>query len=354
MSFIKTERELDATELLPIATFVHSNWHDVRAIRVLDYTPKGYFNYGVYKIIDGKGNTYAFKRHGEASIKTMEFVKEVFAHLKTMGFKNYSGFIDSSIGDPYVIDPDSVPCSLSPWISGASIHGTDLPKEDLIRVAARTLAIFHLSTSNFQINQHTILDYKMSELWVPELVERYKMALGELNGKVNVFRKLNVQVPMAQLLEKVEPLIEFLSNTRTLDLMEERLARGIIHDDLDPTHLLFTHSGECYLIDFDRQRYGRRIDDLEQLISNMIPINRKAHEIILEEYTRVVPLSGYEQRTLPFFVQYGTLRRTFWLINELINNQASFSERPINVKAKLKTAIAVFDKARYPASHVDL
>lgn len=316
-----------------LINFVNSNW-PIRVREAVDYSTKGYYNAGVFQITSENAK-FALKRHVEIPYSNFSFLENVFDHLKKKNFRSYPELLRTFSNQICALDRAGTPNSLTAWFEGESLNESkSVDFTEKVKDAAKVLASFHKALEDFPPEYVTVVDWKMSELWVPELVERYERVKSTLSTN-KVFKSFEVDAELQILLQRCPLLIESIRDPRGLDETESKLRHSIIHCDIGLGHFLFDRNGRCCLIDFDRMRYGRRIEDIASLIAIIVfTIEDRINEI-LDAYSAINPITDYELLLLPFFIQYVVIRRLFWLLNETMENEdkvrAWLSERPISL-----------------------
>lgn len=325
------------------AAFVKTHWGLTNNLEIQDFTKSGYYG-GVSKITYGDVSC-AHKRYPKASLSLLRFTSKVFNHLKDRGFTNFPEFIPTTNGADFVCGTDGKYHTLTPWIDGTILRNEDCGSlaEEKIKSVASAVAQFHQKVGDFPKDEGAIRDEKISEMWAPELVERYTAVAGIADTSANFFKTWGVGDQIDELLTASEPLIRVLTNGEKLTSLEQSLTEGIAHCDLWIGHWLFDPKGKVYLIDFDRLRYGRLTDDVERIVSESMQVDKRYGSVALTAYLSQNMLSGEEIHQLPFLIQYGVVRRTFWLIDQFLRKGDVLNNGPLNLSAEIKRAIEIMN-----------
>lgn len=323
--------------------FVKAHWGLTNNLEIQDFTRSGYYG-GVSKITYGDVS-YAHKCYPKASSSLLRFTSKVFNHLKDRGFTNFPEFIPTTEGADFVCGTDGKYHTLTPWIDGTTLRNEDcgsLAKEKIKSVAS-AVAQFHKKANDFPKNEDVIRDERISEMWAPELVERHATVAGIADMSVNLFKTWGVGDQIGELLTASEPLIHVLTNGEKLASLEQSLTEGIAHCDLWIGHWLFDPREKVYLIDFDRLRYGRLTDDVERIVSESMQADKRYGSVALTAYLSQNMLPEEEIHKLPFLIQYGVVRRTFWLIDQFLKKGDVLNDGPLNLSTEIKRAIEIMN-----------
>lgn len=303
-----------------------------------DYSRGGYHS-GVVKIFDGK-NAFAFKPYPSTSERLVIFTSKVLTHLEKSGFQSFPRLIPTSSGRYYTKTREGNYGVLSPWIDGEPISKTDPNDIKLAKLAtlAKTVAEFHNATDSFTLSEDSIYDETMSESWVPEMIERHVNAKKVLEEKGNIFELLGVEKKVRKLVKESESFMMEMLDTERIGQMEESLTKGIVHADLWLGHWLFTGEGDIFLIDFDRIRYGRRLDDVERIVSESIDLGVQYPRIVLKEYHKHAHMSEDDLKSLPMYLRYSVVRRAYWLTDQYIKKGIKLVNMPLNLAHEVEKA----------------
>lgn len=324
-----------------VVTFISSQWDLKVPFKVEDFTKGGYYG-GVLKIIYGD-NDYACKSYPKTSRQLLEFISGVFSYLSMQDFSNFPELIPAIDGSKFTQGPGGSFYTLTPWIDGTTVSDKDPynVNRERVRSLAKVIAQFHKKTRELPKNESFIKDEKISELWAPELVERHTHVASLANTNSNPFGKWGLSYEINNLLNATKPLINLLKDQGKLDYLDQLFTKGIVHSDLWIGHWLFDSSGKPYIIDFNRLRYGRLVDDVERIVSESMRIDRRYGSIALTEYLSQNPLPEDEIHQLPFLSQYGIVRRTFWLIDQFLKKGGVLKSGPLNLPMEIKRATEV-------------
>jgi len=308
-----------------------------------DYSMGGYHN-GVVKILDGE-NTYAFKPYPSTSERLVIFTSRVLNHLEKSGFQNFPRLIPTSSGRYYAKTQKGDYGMLSPWIDGEPISKTDPNDIKLAKLntLARVVAEFHNATDSFAISEDSIHDETMSESWVPEMIERHINTRNVLEEKDNIFEQLGVEEKVYKLVKESGPFMAEMSDSERIRKIERTLTKGIIHADLWIGHWLFTDNDNVFLIDFDRMRHGRRLDDVERIISESMDLGIQYPRIILNEYSKHIHMSETDSKSLPMYLRYSVVRRAYWLTDQYIRRGTKLVDMPLNLAHEVEKATNILN-----------
>lgn len=312
-----------------------NKWDLIGRIQIQDYTHSGYYG-GVLRVSDEKNN-YALKSYPRSSIKLLELMSRLFWFLKKRGFYNFPDLIPTVDGNEFVKSPNGSFFILSPWIDGKQIdyHETTVAKEEKIRSFARTIAQFHAIASDFPVNDIPT-DKSIIDFWIPELLKRYSKTQKYILENNNVFIQLKAEDKIKLLLKTTKSLMEALNDRNTISSMEGSFTRNIIHADLWIGHWIYGSSNnKPYILDFDRLRLGRQIDDVERLVSESLQFGVKYGKISLSEYVDHRQLSEQEILNLPLMIRYGVVRRVFWLIDQFIRKGSIIKDGPLDLNCEI-------------------
>lgn len=313
-------------------------------LRITDLSQQGYYG-GVIKLTEGT-STFALKQYSQDSSGLLRFTVKVFDHLREAGFTNFSQFIPTVDDNYFFNDGLNNYFVLYRWIEGNPLSDKDKPEDigEKLRSIAMVTALFHRATSNFPRDEDTIIDDKISGMWGTELIERYEVVESIINTESdNVLAQMGLDKKIRLLLSSSNPIINGLRDVEGLDQLEQLLTWGIVHHDLWIGHTIFDADNNNYLIDFDRLRYGRVIDDLERIVAESIRFGNDYGRITLETYLAKNPISEREIKLLPFMIQYGVVRRTFWLINKFIVDGVKTQQGPLDLSDEIDTAIGTMN-----------
>lgn len=327
-----------------ITDFLKRNWDIPGVIRVEDYSRAGYFG-GVQKIVCSD-SSFALKRHGTDTERELRFQHAVFEYLDTNGLTIYPPPLHTKGNRSILVDNASQLWVLSAWIEGRTLNTSDSTEtEQQTVIAAATLARLHEATARFPMDDKTIVDHKMTEMWIPELLER----IDKVSELVSSEKLPSFLIPyrreISRLLNSGEELIMSISDFRTIDQIEEGLSKTIIHGDTVPANIIFPvgDNSKCYLIDFDRVGYGRRLDDLTVILSDIERIKRGMGRIFLNAYSGKLPLNQYDIKHIDFMLRYGVLRRMFWYLNEIIKRNDPLRNYPLVLKDEIEWTTEVLE-----------
>lgn len=132
------------------------------------------------------------------------------------------------------------------------------------------------------------------------------MSLSWSSGKYFNFMETNSEVESYWSLQTEKEKELF---TRTLELGKrlkfDKLFAQITHNDIHPGNM-FRYKNKILFLDFDQMLIGPRANDIGQAVSAFrldenIDTFKRSIELILEEYTNILPLSSREISLIPYF-----------------------------------------------------
>ncbi len=336
---INQEAEFEETGI-----FIEKTWGITPILGMEDYGNKGYYG-GVVKVICGK-TSYAYKLFPTNSEIQSRFITNTLVQLESNNFTNFPKVIPTLNGEYYVKTSGGSFGVLSAWIDGGPISDREPSdsKKRKVRDLAEKVAQFHATLDLTAPDKNTLIDETMSGSWVPEMIERFEKARNIAEEENNLFGETYLLSVIKQFLLECKPIIDVMSNLSELTQVENKLSKGIVHNDLWIGHWFFSPDGKPYILDFDRLRYGRRIDDIERLISESMRLGDEYGKLALDGYRKNANIEQYDITQLPLFIRYGIVRRTLWLINEYLKRGANIDDQPLSLSKEIKRSIDIMHK----------
>lgn len=327
----------------PIETTINGDWEIPQIIVVEDFTKGGFFG-GVRKVVC-ESQSFALKRYDASERNHLVFKHLVFKGLAQNGFRGLGSPIPNKNGDNLPSINGSI-WELSEWVEGRKI--SELSEEEIdsgVSALADTLTAFHATTAHFPIDGSTPRDFRMTDLWIPELIERYRMVAGlTYLGALPYFLQ-PYSAEIMRFLDSSVWLARAVSDKNSIDSLEDKLPKTVIHGDTMLTNIILQTSGNnyCVLIDFDRMTYGRRIDDIATIVAELERKKKGAGREFVNAYDKRLPLTQVEIDNLDFLVRYGVVRRLMWYLDELISTNDPHNDYPLVFKDELEWATKVVE-----------
>ncbi len=307
-------------------------WDLAGIISMDDYTSRGAHG-GVVKITTTKGD-FALKRYDSYTSEKIPFFNNVYNCLLKNGFDDFPVPVSTKKNEPYFKDEADNAWELVPWVDGTSLSSLELNNK-LVKGASTFIANFHLYCRDFNIDSSSVLDKSHSTVWIPEMLHRRELIGRSLEGG---FANQEVEHLVTELFQLSAKIIPRLTSIR-FSKLEEGLPSCVIHADLSFDHILADESG-YKLIDFDRMRIGKRIVDIERLISESSKKTPQLGETALASYQEISSLTANEQSVLPIFIAYQRTRRAYWRAERLVNNPELFQNEGEEFRKELLSAVS--------------
>lgn len=307
-------------------------WDLAEILSVDDYTSRGAHG-GVVKIATTQG-AFALKKYDVYTAEKIPFFNRVYNVLLENGFDGFPVPINTKKNEPYFKDQTGNAWEIVPWVNGRSLSKLRLDNK-LVEDASTFIANFHLSCKNFPIDPLSIVDKGHSSTWIPEMLHRRQLIGNSLKSAALVSQEVEyLTTELFQLSTKIVPQL----TSDSFSKLEENLPSCIIHADLSFDHILADENG-YKLIDFDRMRIGKRLVDVERLMTESSKSSPKLGETALAAYQVVTNLSTDEQNILPLFTAYQRTRRAYWRADRLVNNPELFQNEGEEFHKELLLAV---------------
>lgn len=330
-----------------IKHFVENEWIGKKINEISNESGQGFFNHGVYKIFSEDGQIFALKGYGDKRDLVL-FTNRVSLLLLENGFEGVPKPEKTKSGQ-YYSQKDSNYYTLTNWIEGTSLSAVKFnERHNMLRLAANSLGRFHSLSDNFiHLIDDPIIDFKMGELWVPEMIERYHLVKESAQHQISSpFRD-----QIIKLSDDLDGFIKYFSRNTYVEAIDNALTKGIIHGDLETQHIIFSEGSRCSFIDFDRMRIGRKLDDVSRLLNHALS-SRILVNKILESYLSAQKLSKDDLAILPVYTQYSNIRRLYWVLNELVANPEIFNNGVIDVRKEIADGQSIISKKQFPGNKI--
>ena len=102
---------------------VEKNWAGIKVMDVSDFSNKGFFNEGLFKLITEDGRGLALKGYGD-KFRVVSFLDKARKFLLTNNFNNLAEVKTTNSGLDYYCDQNNY-YVLSGWIEGPSLAEVD-------------------------------------------------------------------------------------------------------------------------------------------------------------------------------------------------------------------------------------
>ncbi len=308
------------------------HWPIGEIIDVVDYSNQGAHG-GVVKI-STKTTDFSLKRYDAYTGKKVPFFHEVYRSLLRGGFQNFPQPLATRSGENFVVDESGSVWEVVPWIAGKSASTLPL-NPAMVSGITELVGSFHQAGMNYSPDASSVIDRRHSDTWIPEmLARRQKVKEAEDVG----FGEAHIDALVAELSRLSEYVIPQLTSEK-FALLEDTLPSSVIHADLSFDHILF--DGNVYqMIDFDRMRVGKRLVDIERLITESSQFDPKLGNVAADEYRSRFGLSASEEEVLPLFIAYQRIRRAYWRAERLSENPVLMSNEQEHFKNELALAVS--------------
>lgn len=328
-----------------ITLVMKSGWSNVDIVDVEDHTEHGYFG-GVY-CIKSPERSYALKKHPRSFKRKFDFHNQVSNFICSTGSVRYfPSTIPTDSGEIAFDEPETD----SFWVLNEWVEGKDIRyrsrQESVDRhlpLIFRKVAQMHSQLASFPVDNDSVIDRSLSDHWVPEMLERYDL----VSRGDSIRRIINLTgidtASLTRFMSISGRFIEDMLQDDKPNYWDRNLTRTIIHGDLNLSHV-FETGGDCVLVDVDRMMYGRRLDDLGNLISETFLLcgqDTMLKSLRASEHT--LPLSEIEKEELAQYVKYGRIRQNFWLLNEILTRDNPMTSYPLQFGQEIANTVLLVE-----------
>jgi len=328
-----------------ITQVMKSGWSNIEIVDVEDHTEQGYFG-GVYCIRSSE-RSYALKRHPRSFRGKFDFHSRVSDFIDSTGNVRYfpSTFPTGS-GELTVDEPEKDSFwTLNEWVEGKDMRYR-CRQENVDRhlpLIFRKVAQMHSQLASFPMAGDSVVDRSLSKHWVPEMLERFDLvSKGNSTGRIIDLTGIDAAI-LTRFMGMSEKFIGDMLQGDKPDYWDRNLTRTVIHGDLNLSHI-FETSSDYVLIDIDRMRHGRRLDDLGNLISEaFLCCGQDTVLSSIRASEQVLPLTDVEKEDLAQYVKYGRIRQNFWLLNEILTRNDPMTSFPLRPEQEIANTILLVE-----------
>lgn len=324
-----------------ITRVMKSGWSNIDIVDVEDHTEHGYFG-GVY-CIKSSERSYALKQHPRSFRGKFDFHSRVSSFIDSTGDVRYfPSIVPTESGGLAVDEPETD----SFWVLNEWVEGKDMRyrsrQENVdhhFPLIFRKVAQMHSQLASFLMAGDSVVDRSLSEHWVPEMLERFDLvSKGDSTGRIVDLTGID-SASLTRFMSMSNRFIEDMLQHDKPKYWDQNLTRTVIHGDLNLSHI-FETNGDYVLVDIDRMRYGRRFDDLGNLISeSFLCCGQDTALKSLCAYEQVIPLTDVEKEDLAQYVKYGRIRQNFWLLNEILTRDNPMTSFPLQLDQEIANTV---------------
>jgi len=324
-----------------ITRVMKSGWSNIDIVDVVDHTESGYFG-GVYRIKSSE-RSYALKRHSRSFRGKFDFHNRVLNFIDSTGNVRYfPSTIPTGSGELAVDEPETD----SFWVLNEWVEGRDMryrSRQETVGhhlpLIFRKVAQMHSQLASFPIAGDSVVDRSLSEHWVPEMLERFNLvSKGVSTDSIIDLTGIDI-ANLTRFMGMSDRFIKDMLQHDKPKYWDQNLTRTVIHGDLNLSHV-FETSEDYVMVDIDRMRYGRRLDDLGNLISEAFLCC--GQDTVLESLRaseQILPLTDVEKEDLAQYVKYGRIRQNFWLLNEILTRDNPMTSFPLQLDQEIANTV---------------
>ncbi|OGM29477.1 hypothetical protein A2630_00585 [Candidatus Woesebacteria bacterium RIFCSPHIGHO2_01_FULL_44_10] len=328
-----------------ITLIMKSGWSDIDIVDIEDHTEQGYFG-GVY-CIKSTERSYALKKHPRSFKGKFDFHNQVSNFISNTGDVRYfPSTIPTESRELAVDEPETD----SFWVLNEWVEGRDMRyrsrQENVdhhLPLIFRKVAQMHSQLASFPIGDDSVVDRSLSEHWVPEMLERFDLvSKGDSTRRIIDLTGID-SASLTRFMSMSDRFIEDMLQHDKPKYWDHNLTRTVIHGDLNLSHV-FEASGDYVLVDIDRMKYGMRLDDLGNLISEaFLSCGQNTVLESLRTAEQVLPLTDVEKEDLTQYVKYGKIRQNFWLLNEILTRNDPMTSFPLQLEQEVANTVLLVE-----------
>ena len=335
----------DQPALPEITRVMKSGWSNIDIVNVEDHTEHGYFG-GVYRIKSTE-RSFALKRHPKSFRGKFDFHNRVSDFVDSTGNVFYfPSTVPTGGGELAVDEPETDSFwALNEWVEGRDMRYRSRQEsvDHHFPLIFRKVAQMHSQLASFPIAGDSVVDRSLSEHWVPEMLERFDLvSKRDSTGRIIDLTGIDATI-LTRFMGMSDKFIGDMLRGDKPDYWDQNLTRTVIHGDLNLSHI-FETSSDYVLIDIDRMRYGRRLDDLGNLISEaFLCCGQDSTLSSIRASEQVLPLTDVEKEDLAQYVKYGRIRQNFWLLNEILTRNDPMTSFPLRPEQEIVDTILLVE-----------
>lgn len=277
------------------------------------------YNINVKEIEQVKGSYKVEAEEGRFCVKVVryefkhfKFILSSILYLQSRGFEKIPNILKSNKGE-YYIEFLGYYAYLTEWIP-ARVSNFDNPIE--LAMVSEKLAQLHKCSEGFSLTK----DMKPRIGWFSwinvfstrrnEILD-FQKRISQKAYKSN-FDLLYLSC-IDEEIERADKCINLLKKSNYQKIMErEVLKRGFCHHDYANHNILINSKKEIYIIDFDYCIMDTHLHDLSSLLIRAMKNgkwSKEKTELILKNYSKVIPISEEEIRLMGYFMEFP---QAFW------------------------------------------
>lgn len=261
-------------------------------------------------------------------IEEMDFARRCAVYLRDKGFCNVLGFIEQKSGGDY-LEYQGERYYLTEWIDGREC---DFQNVSDIKKGSELLADFHAKAKGFGYSK-----LPGSRNLLGKWPEAFKGRINEISNIKHMVECKEDRKPLdeayisyaGRCMEDAERALELLMKSHYRNAVERsRKEGGFIHHDMLHNNLVYTFSGEVYIIDFEFFAVDIRMHDIAAFILRSLKRGEwdpdKAR-LVIDSYNSINPLKkGETDILLPFIL----FPHDFWgLTRQYLRQDKDFDEQ---------------------------
>ncbi|CDF57226.1 CotS family spore coat protein [Thermobrachium celere] len=297
--------------------------------RIYDCIPKK----GVYLLKTDKGDKCLKKI--SYGIQKLNYIYKAKNHIIENGFDKVDRYNLSLNNTPYALVNEDI-YIVTDWIDGREC---DFKVLDDVKIAARTLAKFHIAARGFDLEENLKVRCDIGKL--PYTLEKRLRTLKKMKDMAHKNKK-KTEFDMLYLsnvdsfYELAKQAYEALNLEVYKALCEKSLSEKVLcHHDYTYHNILIKSPEEVYIVDFDYLKSEVQVYDLSTLIVKTlkrVDWNLDYAKDILKEYTSIKELTSEEKHVLKVLLRFP---QRFWrLANRYYYKEATWTETTFLKKMK--------------------
>jgi CotS family spore coat protein len=297
--------------------------------RIYDCIPKK----GVYLLKTDKGDKCLKKI--SYGIQKLNYIYKAKNHIISNGFERVDRYNLSLNNNPYALVNEDI-YIVTDWIDAKE---ADFKVLEDVKIAARTLAKFHIAARGFDLEENLKVRCDVGKL--PYTLEKRLRTLKKMKHMAEKSKKktefdmlyLSSIDSFYELAKKAYETINMESYKKVCDMSLNK--KVLCHHDYTYHNILIKNSDEVYLVDFDYLKSEVQVYDLSTLIVKTlkrVDWNIDYAVVILKEYSAIRELTSDEKEVLKTLLKFP---QRFWrLANRYYYKEAAWTEATFLKKMK--------------------
>lgn len=282
----------------------------------------GYSGSSIYIVIT-RDQKLILRQWNKNLIRSQKPIK----HLLSKGFKFVPKFIPLVNSSETYLEVGTDVWELTTFLDG--VKALEPVSEKAAFNLGKVIAEFHEGFVDFQVEEDTKRDTNLEELSKEDWVEWW----GSLGKEaITLTKQWGLDEDIVEYIHLVDRCFKKYIQNNDWKQIDRSIPQGIVHRDLWKENVFFDKDQVNGIIDFGTIRYGRRIDDINRLITEFSEWNELLISNVLKGYESVSKLSQLEKEHFnALMLLVGPLRGTY-IIKQAIEQRNSFKDYPVTLE----------------------